>query len=309
MDLSIIIPVLNEKENVKELAGAIKESLSHAKTKYEIIFVDDGSTDGTADELEKLSKSNSNISYLQFTKNFGKAAALNAGFSAAKGDYIITMDGDLQDNPEEIPNFLKEIKKGYDVVIGWKYIRQDPWHKTAPSKIFNWLIRRISGLKTHDCDSGYKIMTREAVSNLNIYEGFYRHIPVFANWKGFKVSEIKVHHRKRVYGKSKYGISRFIYGTLDLITLVFLIKFSKKPMYLFGITGAVLTFIAAAILAYLAYVRLIIGEFIGQRPLLLLGFMLALIGLQLIFTGFIAEMIVEMKQEHKKDYVIKKESK
>jgi glycosyltransferase involved in cell wall biosynthesis len=301
-EVSIIIPAYNEEDNVTELYNNLIPALSDTKKTYEILFIDDGSKDLTEEKLKELTKKDDKVRYVSFRRNFGKAAALSCGFSLAKGDNIITMDGDLQDDPKEIPRFLEELKK-YDVVSGWKFKRHDPLTKTLPSKIFNLLTRYITGVNIHDFNCGFKAYRSDVVKNIDLYGELHRYIPAIASWKGFNVGEIKVEHRPRIHGTSKYGIKRLFKGIFDLITIKFLMSYVERPLHLFGGIGLISGSAGFLICAYLLYLWLL-GNRIGERPLLMLGVLLLIIGVQFFVLGLLGELIVSSK--NKRNWVIKK---
>lgn len=295
LDLSVIIPLLNESASLPELESWIKKVMVAQGYHYEIIFIDDGSTDGSWEVIEKLALSNPNIHGIKFRRNYGKAAALNTGFHAAQGTYIVTMDSDLQDSPEEIPGLLEMIKgQSLDLVSGWKKKRYDnTLTKNLPSKLYNWTTSRMSGIKLHDMNCGLKIYRRDVIKNIEVDGEMHRYIPVIAKWAGFeKIGEKVVAHQARKYGNSKFGVERFLNGFLDLATIMFVGKFGKRPMHLFGTLGVLIFFIGFLILAYLT-VGKIFFEFtsIANRPIFYLGILLLIVGLQLFMSGFIAELI------------------
>jgi len=294
-NISIIIPVYNEQKNIIPLYQQLKQTLSLLPHSHEIIFIDDGSKDNTAQTIQTLTLKNPTIKLIQLRKHFGKADALSAGFRHARGDIIITMDGDLQDDPQEIPRFLDKINQGYDLVSGWKYHRKDPITKTIPSLIFNALIRVVTGIKIHDSNCGYKAYTKETAKTLSIYGELHRYIPSIAQHKGFKITEIKVIHHPRKHGKSKYGITRVFKGFIDLLTITYLNLYMEKPLHLFGLAGGILFslgFSAGLYLTYLWYIDIAIWN----RPLPLLSVLLMVVGIQFLFTGFIGEMIVNFNR-------------
>ena len=304
-ELSIVIPVLNEEKNIPILVDRIKGVMSGVDSNYEIIFVDDGSTDGTFNVLKSLYEKNIVHKVIEFRRNFGKSAALSAGFKYVEGNIIITMDGDLQDDPVEIPNFIEKVNEGYDLVVGWKFNRKDPLSKTIPSKIFNKLTSALTGLEIHDFNCGFKAYKKDIVKNLKIYGELHRYIPVLAHWMGYHVCEIKVKHHARKYGKTKYGISRLIKGFLDLITITFLTQYTKRPLHLFGAIGLLSTFVSFILGLYLLYIKYGLGLKIGDRPLLLLVILLAVLGIQLISIGLLGEMIANIAQQSEEGYSIK----
>jgi glycosyltransferase involved in cell wall biosynthesis len=288
--ISVVVPVFNEQPAVEELAAEVDAVLAGAD--YELIFVDDGSTDGSGPTLDRLAVGNPRVKVLHFARNFGKATALAAGFAESTGDVIVTLDGDLQDAPSEIPRLLAALAEGYDLVNGWKVRRQDPFTKVWPSRVFNFAVRTITGVRLHDVNCGLKAYRREVIERLNIYGELYRFIPILAAFEGFRVTEVPVAHRPRRYGRSKYGARRFIAGFLDLLTVGFLIRFSQKPLHIFGPVGLLTLVGGLGINVYLAYLKVALGEPIGTRPLLSLGVLLVLGGLQLLSLGLVGEMVL-----------------
>ncbi len=298
-DLSIVIPVYNEEENIRPLYDALKPVLEGMKVGYEIIFVDDGSTDKTPAALENLT-TDPNVRVLEFRRNFGQTAAFSAGFDHARGEVIITMDGDLQNDPADIPK-LFQMAGQYDLVSGWRKNRQDPFlNRRLPSAMANWLIGAVTGVKLHDYGCSLKAYRREVVNNLRLYGEMHRFIPAVANWYGVSVAEVETTHHPRTRGKSKYGITRTVKVFLDLITVKFLQSFSTKPIQFFGPMGLASTFAGLAISFYLAIEKLFLGKSIGGRPLLLLGVLLIIIGIQLVGMGLLGEMLVRVYHESQK---------
>jgi glycosyltransferase involved in cell wall biosynthesis len=289
MLLSFVVPTLNEKPSLERLYELIVENVSKLGHDYEIIFVDDGSTDGSGMLLGELHRKDPQVKVLTFRRNFGKAAALMAGFAQAEGEVVFTMDADLQDDPVEIPRFLEKLDEGYDLVSGWKYPRLDPISKTAPSKLANATIRLGTGIKLHDFNCGFKAMRRDAAKEVKLYGELHRYVPVLAHWRGFRVTEIKVKHHPRQFGKSKYGMRRLFRGLFDFITVVFLIRFTRRPLHFFGMLGLIPMMVGFLIDAYLA-ILWFSGETIGNRPLLTLGTLLLMIGFQFFSIGLLAEM-------------------
>lgn len=264
------------------------------KYSYEILFIDDGSTDGSWKTILDLKKSNPNIKAIKFRRNYGKSAALNVGFEATEGDVIITMDADLQDSPDEIPELFRMIKEeGYDLVSGWKKKRFDPITKTIPTKLYNGVTRWMSGIKLHDMNCGLKSYSSEVVKNIEVYGEMHRYIPVIAKWAGFnKVGEKVVQHQARKYGTTKFGLSRFIYGPLDLFSIMFVGKFGKRPMHFFGVIGIIISLIGIALMVYLSAAKLLGGvSGIADRPAFFLGMLLIIVGVQLFIAGFVAELV------------------
>ncbi len=288
--VSVVIPVYNELESVRPLSEELLQVLRGLGREVEILFVDDGSTDGTTDILAELAAEEPEIAVVRLRRNFGKAAALMAGFREARGDAIVTIDGDLQDDPGEIPRLLEELEGGADLVSGWKRDRRDPWSRRAASAVFNGVTSRMSGLGLHDLNCGFKAYRAEVVRSLALTGDQYRYIPVLASAEGFTVEEIAVNHRPRKYGRSKYGLERYARGFLDLLTILFIGRFRQRPMHLFGGIGMVFIALGVIMCAYLSVLRLS-GEAIGARPLLLLGVLLIVVGVQLFTIGLVSEMI------------------
>ena len=289
--LTFIIPVYNEVESLNILYNKILDSIKNRYI-YEIIFIDDGSTDESVHVIKKLIDEDDNVHLIVFRKNFGKAAALQAGFRNAKGDIIITMDADLQDDPSEIDHFVEKINEGYDLVSGWKKERHDPLEKRLPSKLFNRVTSHLSGIHLHDFNCGFKAYRKEVVDSLDVYGELHRYIPVLAYRKGFRITEIVVQHNKREYGKSKYGFERYMRGLFDSITVAFLGRFYDRPMYFFGKIGLLLLGLGAVICGYLT-VLWFMGQVIGGRPLLMLGVLSIILGVQMFSIGFLGDMLVD----------------
>ena len=291
IDVSVIIPVLNERDNLPELYMRLTETLNGLNRLYEIVFVDDGSSDGSADLCRSLVQSDGSVSLVELRRHFGKATALQVGFQVAKGDIIITMDGDLQDDPVEIPRFLEALDGGVDLVSGWKKMRQDPLTKTLPSKFFNRVTSALTGIKLRDFNCGFKAYRREVVESLDLYGELHRYIPVLAHAHGFRIGEIAVNHRPRCYGKSKYSFERFLRGAFDLLTVLFLGSFKRRPLHLFGLIGMAFCAVGFTIDLYLSMLWLTGIAYIGNRPLLILGTLLIIVGVQVLIFGLLAEMI------------------
>ena len=304
-DLSVVIPLVNEEENLRPLYTELKEVLASLDKEYEIIFVDDGSSDDSFFILENLHNKDKTVKVIQFRRNFGKAPALSAGFKCAGGKVIITMDADLQDDPREIPNFVNKLDEGYDLASGWRFKREDPFSKTVSSRLFNYLTSILTGIRVHDFNCGFKAYRKEVIKEIHLYGELHRYIPVLAHWMGYRIGEIKVKHRSRVYGKSKYGTRRLFGGLADLLTVLFLTRYMRKPLHLFGAVGLSLFLVGIIINAYLA-VLWFLGQGIWGRPLLLLGVLLMVIGFQIISTGLIGEMIAGTGGKDKEDYIIRK---
>jgi glycosyltransferase involved in cell wall biosynthesis len=304
-ELSVVIPVFDEEKSLDSLYIQLKSALESLGKSYEIIFVDDGSKDNSWSVLERLHGSDEDIKGIQFRQNFGKAAALSAGFKYAKGEVIITMDADLQDDPGEISNFIKKLEEGYDLVSGWRFKRQDRFSKTLPSKFFNYLTSLLTRIELHDFNCGFKAYRKEVVKDIELYGELHRYIPVLGHWKGYKIGEIKVRHHLRTHGKSKYGLERFFRGVLDLITVMFLTRYIRRPLHLFGSIGLLLFSLGLIVNIYLA-VLWFLGQGIGTRPLLLLGVLLMLIGFQVVSTGLIGEILVGTRGRADEGYSIKR---
>ncbi|MCF0201273.1 MAG: glycosyltransferase family 2 protein [Bacteroidales bacterium] len=301
MDLSIVVPLLNEAESLPELEAWIRRVVEKEGFSYEIVFVDDGSTDSSWSVIQKLASENPNVKALRFRKNYGKSPALNEGFKVVQGDVVITMDADLQDSPDEIPGLFKMIKEeGYDLVSGWKKVRYDSkLMKNIPSKFFNWTTRLMSGIKLHDFNCGLKAYRHEVVKNIQIYGEMHRYIPVIAKMNGFgHIGEKVVQHQKRKYGTSKFGLSRFVRGYLDLLTIGFISKFSNRPMHFFGLLGSLTFLVGFVIAVYLVCTRLFAHVYhMTDRPLFYFCLLAMVIGVQLFSTGFLAEMITSTQRE------------
>ncbi len=298
LELSFVIPVKKEPKTVNILVQEILAVLKQInKESFEIIFVDDGSTDKTYDVVKKLHKKDKRVKIVKLRGNWGKSTALQAGFEQAGGEIIFTLDADLQDNPQEIPLFLKEIDKGYDLVSGWKKKRYDPLTKVIPSRILNFTTSLLTGVKIHDTNCGFKAYRKEVIKNLNLYGELYRFIPILVAKQNFKVGEIIVKHRKRKYGKTKFGWGRNTKGLLDLITVIFLTGYLRRPGHFFGTLGLTSFFFGFLIGLYITYLRVTTGSIQFRHPLLFLGILLMVIGVQLITTGLLAEMIVSFNQK------------
>ena len=295
MKLSFVIPVYNEDQSLKQLYAEIIENTSNMK--YEIIFVDDGSTDSSFEIMQELSKEDKKVKIIRFRKNFGKAAGLQSGFDAITGDIIFTMDADLQDDASEIPNILKKLEEGYDLVTGWKKKRKDPISKTGPSKLFNSIVSSSFGLKLHDFNCGFKAYRKEVIEELDIYGEMHRYVPALAHAKGFKVAEIPVHHRSRKFGKSKYGAERYLRGFLDLLTVKLVTGYIHSPLYLFGRIGSTFSLAGILIGLYLTIMKLGFGQPLYNRPLLYLSTLLIILGLQFFSIGLLGELIVNQNRK------------
>ncbi len=290
-EISVVIPVLNEEENIQPLYSELAGVLKKGGGAYEILFVDDGSDDGTFKEISKLAKKDASVRAIRFKRNFGKSAALSAGLAAAKGEAIVTMDGDLQDSPAEIPRLLEKLKD-FDLVVGWKFRRRDPFSKRFFSRVFNFLATSITGVKIHDFNCCLKAYRKDAAKSLRLYGELHRYIPALVKWSGYKVGEAKVEHRERLHGTSKYGAGRLMKGFLDLITVKFLQDYNSRPLHLFGGFGLLFLFGGFLIGAYLLYVKYALLQSIGGRPLLLFSMLITILGAQFISLGLLGELIV-----------------
>ena len=302
--LSIVTPVYNEEQNIGLFHSKVTKVLKKLRKSYEIWFIDDGSRDSTLKTIKELKKKDKHVKFITFRRNFGKAAALSAGFEHANGDIIITMDGDLQDEPEEIPKFIAKIEEGYDLVNGWKFKRKDPLSKTIPSKFFNWLTSKMIGVKLHDFNCGFKAYRKEVVKEITLYGDLHRYIPAIAFWKGYRIAELPVKHNERLYGKSKYGSKRILTGFIDLMTVKYLISYTTKPLQLFGKVGLLFIFLVLISGTYLV-IEWFQGIGIGRRPLLTLSVLMTLVGIQFLSIGLLGEMITSSMEQQQKSYSIK----
>lgn len=303
--VSIVIPAYNEEESLRPLFLELKKVFNELKQfEFEVLVIDDGSTDNSIKILKEANQEDNRFKYIQFQKNYGKSAALSVGFKYATGDVIITMDADLQDDPHEIPNLIKKIEEGYDLVSGWKKIRYDPFIKKYSSRLFNLVTSLLTGIKIHDFNCGLKIYRKEVAQSIKVYGEMHRYLPVIAYWNGFKVGEIVVKHHPRRYGKTKFGASRFLKGFLDLITILFTTRYLRRPLHFFGTLGLILFLFGFAIDAYLACEWAFKGQYLTNRPILWLGVLLMIIGVQTITIGLIGEMIAHHAQKVE-DYHLK----
>ncbi len=295
--ISVIIPVFNEIGSLPELMDQLRKIL-HIYKKWEILFVDDGSTDGSTEFLNDLSRKDENVTLIQFHRNYGKSAALAEGFKLAKGEYLITMDADLQDDPAEIPNLMKKLEEGFDLVSGWKKERKDPISKRFPSKIFNYVTRKMTGVKIHDFNCGLKIYRKSVIKTLDLYGGRHRYIPALAGHNKFRISEIQVNHRPRVHGVTKYGGSRLLHGFFDLISIIFMNRYTQQPLHLFGFFGLFCGLASLTVELYVIGRKIFFGHsFYEHLALMLFGAMLFILGLWFFSIGLIAEMITRGAQE------------
>jgi len=296
--LSVVVPLFNEAESLGPLHEEISGVMAGLKRPWEIVYVDDGSTDGSFRVLEGLFRRDARVRVIQFRKNSGKSEALAAGFEAARGEFVVTLDADLQDDPAEIPALIARLEEGFDLVSGWKQKRRDPMlTKRLPSRFFNRVTSWMTGVRLHDFNCGLKIYRREVVKSIQVYGELHRYIPVVAHWAGFSVTELPVHHRPRRYGKTKFGTSRFINGFLDLMTVLFFTKYTRRPLHFFGLIGILSGLLGGAITMYLVILRIFKSSFLSNRPLLFIGVMLVILGMQFVSIGLLGEMITRSHAE------------
>lgn len=301
--LSVVIPVFNEAGSLRRLHREVCGELDELGVEAEIIVVDDGSTDDSVRILLELQEEDPRITVIRFRRNFGKSAALSVGFSHATGEVIVTLDADLQDVPGEMHKLLEKLEEGFDLVSGWKRVRRDPISKRWPSKLFNWVTSVLTGVPLHDMNCGFKAYRREVVEELSVYGEMHRYIPVLAGYRGFRIAEVPVEHRPRIFGRSKYGWQRLFGGFFDLLTVIMLTRYNRKPLHIFGAVGVVLFGVGFVIEVYLA-VGWFLGRWIGDRPLLMAGVLLLIVGVQFLFFGLLAEMIAYSSRKED-DYSIR----
>ncbi|MEZ5076265.1 MAG: glycosyltransferase family 2 protein [Solirubrobacterales bacterium] len=296
LDLSVIIPALNEREALPGLLEEIAITCDGLGLDWETIVVDDGSTDGTLAAIEEMRREDPRLRAIRLRRNFGKAAALAAGFERAAGAVIVTIDGDGQDDPADIPSLLAELEAGADLVSGWKRNREDPWSRRAASRVFNGVTARLTGVSMHDMNCGFKAYRRDCALSLEVYGELHRYLPVMAAQQGWRVTEVPVNHRARQHGRSRYGLERYLRGALDLLTVVFIGRYQHRPLHLFGGIGFIFTAVGALIAIYLTILK-IDGQSIGQRPLLFLAVLLIVVGVQLLTFGLLAQMVVLARRD------------
>ncbi|NOY52332.1 MAG: glycosyltransferase family 2 protein [Deltaproteobacteria bacterium] len=296
--ISVVVPVYDEEGSLEVLASEIRTVLGPLPNEYEVIFVNDGSRDGSTARLAALHKDDPTVKVVELRDNFGKSVALSVGFEHANGEIIFTMDADLQDDPKEIPRFLEKIEEGYDLVSGWKFKRHDPVGKTFPSKIFNRVVSMMTGIKLHDFNCGFKCYRRVVVQNVRIYGELHRFVPVLARWKGFRVAEIKVDHHPRLHGVSKYGVERFTRGFLDLLTVLFLTRYLKRPLHLFGGIG-LFCLVPGLLLSAWFVIQWLIGVPMHVRPFMVFGWVAIILGIQFISMGLLGEMLIHSFHTYK----------
>lgn len=300
IELSVVVPLLNEEQSINKLAQKVQESLSD-DYRFELIFVDDGSTDQSWQQIKNLSGRHSWVKGIRFLRNYGKSTALQAGFDYCRGKFVATMDADLQDDPFEIPEMVEMLKQGYHLVSGWKKERHDPVSKTIPSRFFNKITSWVTGIKLNDFNCGLKVYRREVLQSIQLYGELHRYIPALAKWEGYdKIGEKVVKHHPRKFGKTKFGLSRFMHGFLDLVSLMFVNNYLQRPMHFFGSVGFLFLVLGACINLYLAIDKLFYGAILGNRPLLLLGVMLMVLGAQIFSIGFLGELFFKNHNDYKK---------
>lgn len=302
--LSILVPVYNEAESLPQLYQEITAACTQLGRSYEIVFVNDGSRDGSAAVLDQLADADAHCFVIHFRRNFGKSPALAAGFEYVRGAIVVTLDADLQDDPAMIPAFIERIESGIDVVSGWKQKRHDPMEKTLPSRLFNAVVRKLSGVQLRDFNSGFKAYRAECIRELRVYGGFHRYLPVFAHARGFSVEELVVQHRARQHGQSKFGSRRYIEGLLDLTTVLLLTRYRTQPLHFFGVPGLLVLALGVVILSYLT-VLWCLGHPVGTRPLLTLGVLLTITGVQILCVGLVAEVVVRTTLGRKEVFAIR----
>jgi len=289
--ISVVVSLYNERPALDELCRRLTAVLSGLAQPWEIIFVDDGSTDGSIEKLRGFRSIDASVRYLRFRRNFGKSAALAAGFRAARYDIIATLDGDLQDIPEELPLLLNQLDEGYDLVSGWRFHRRDKLSRRMGSKFYNWVTSLLTGVRLHDINCGFKCYRREVLDEVMVYGERHRYIPVLASYRGFRLGEVKIEHAPRQYGSSRYGMERVLGGFFSLLTVILMTRYTNKPLHFFGLMGLLLAGIGTAIDLYLITLRVLFNEWLSNRPLLIIGTFLAIVGVQLILFGLLAEMI------------------
>lgn len=304
VELSVVVPVLDEAPSLPILYRELTDVLEGLQHAYELIFVDDGSRDASYQVLEKLHRGDDRVRVIQLRRNFGKAAALSVGFAAARGQIVATLDADLQDDPAELPRLLAALDEGYDLVSGWKVNRQDPASKTWPSRFFNAVTGRVTGLRLQDFNSGFKVYRRAVVQELRLYGELHRFIPALAAWRGFAPGEVPVNHRPRRFGRSKYGVARFVRGCLDLLTVLFLTRYTRRPLHLFGGLG-LLSFAVGLLVSLYLSVLWVFGEPIGNRPLLAFGVLAILAGIQFLSLGLLSELVLSFQARSHDDVSIR----
>ncbi len=304
-ELSILVPLYDEKDNLRPLFGKLKKVLTGLGVNWEAVFVDDGSTDGSFEVLKEIREADPRVRIFKLRRNFGKSAALDTGFKAVRGRRVIIMDADLQDDPEEIPALLEKIDSGYDLVTGWRADRHDRLVKKYTSRVYNLVTSTLTGIRLHDFNCGLKAFRREVIEDISLYGELHRYIPPLAHWKGYRVTEIRVRHHRRAFGKSKFGAYRFFAGFMDLLTVMFMTRYSKKPLHLFGGAGLFLFSAGVLINGYLVMLNLLGKDFLRVRPLMFLGVLLMLVGFQLLSTGLLAELMTMSIHRKKEEGIVR----
>ena len=303
LTLSVVVPLYNERASLDELYSRLSSVLENVAHRYEIIFVDDGSKDDSLPRLKELRRLNPSVRFIRFRRNFGKSAALAAGFQAARYSVIVTLDADLQDIPEQLPLLLNKLDEGYDLVCGWRYSRHDRLTKRIASRIYNLVTAMLTGVRLHDLNCGYKCIKREVLDEVMVYGERHRFIPVLASYRGFRLGEVKVEHAPRLHGSSRYGLERVLGGMFSLLTIILMTRYTNKPLHFFGFLGSFLAIIGLGIDLYLIILRTFYGQWLSNRPLLILGILLIVVGVQLILFGLLAEMIA-FSYRRESDYSI-----
>lgn len=303
LSLSVVVPLYNERASLDELYSRLCSVLEVVAGRYELIFVDDGSTDDSLARLKELRENNRSVRFIRFRRNFGKSAALAAGFRAARYRVIVTIDADLQDIPEQLPLLLQKLAEGYDLVCGWRYSRNDRLTKRIASKIYNVVTAMLTGVRLHDLNCGYKCIRREVLDEVMVYGERHRFIPVLASYRGFRLGEVKIEHAPRLHGSSRYGLERVLGGMFSLLTIILMTRYTNKPLHFFGFLGSFLALIGFVIDFYLIFLRTFYGQWLSNRPLLILGILLIIVGVQLILFGLLAEMIA-FSYRRESDYSI-----
>ena len=294
--ISVVVPVYNEEPSIEPLLDELAQVLDGLGDRWEVVVVDDGSTDGTYDTLARLNAEQPQVHVVRLRRNAGKAAALDVGFAEAEGDLVVTIDGDGQDDPHEIPRLLAKLDEGYDLVAGWKSTRRDPFTRRVVSRVFNAVTGRVSGLRLHDMNCGLKAARADALQGIRLYGELHRFLPVLAHYRGYRVAEVPVNHRPRRHGRSRYGMERYVRGFLDLLTVTFMGRYRHRPLHLFGSVGLLLGAIGVVVLAYLTVLK-VTGHAIGHRPLLTLGVLLVVVGIQFLSLGLLSELITSHHEE------------
>jgi glycosyltransferase involved in cell wall biosynthesis len=302
-DISVIIPLLNERPALDELHRRLTAVLIEVARRYEILFVDDGSTDGSCERLKELCALDPCIRYIRFRRNFGKSAALAAGFRAARFDLFITIDADLQEHPEQLSLLIAKLDEGYDLISGWRYQRQDRLSKRLVSQIYNRVTSLLTGVRLHDINCGFKCYRRAVLDEIDVYGEQHRYIPVLASYRGFRLGEVEIQHVPRAHGRSRYGIERFFGGFFSLLTVILMTRYTNKPLHFFGVLGLSLAALGAAIDSYLIVLRILFNQWLSNRPLLIIGTMFVIVGMQLILFGLLAEMVA-FSYRRESDYSI-----